>query len=161
MKRRTLFICRAGIIAAMYICLNLLSSALGLSYSAVQFRIPEMLTILPIFLPEAIPGLAVGCFIANLGSPLGLADLITGTIATLVSAILTRILSKFTIKNFPIFSFLPQIFINALAVGAEIAILTGVGFAISALSVALGEAVVVFAGGIPLYILTKKTRIFR
>ena len=56
-------LCIGGVIAALYAVLTL--ALPFLSYGAVQIRFSEALTVLPFFLPEAVPGLAIGCFIAN------------------------------------------------------------------------------------------------
>ena len=67
MKKRTaLTLTRGGMIAALYVALTYASAIVGLSSGAIQLRLSEMLTVLPAFLPEAIPGLYLGCLIANL-----------------------------------------------------------------------------------------------
>lgn len=77
----------AGIIAAVYAALTLLLPIP--QYGGIQFRVAEAMTVLPFFFPEAIPGLAVGCFLANLlGSPFVL-DWVFGTLATLLAALWT------------------------------------------------------------------------
>lgn len=80
-------LCRAGVIAAMY---AVLSWAMGdLAYGPLQIRPSEALTILPLFFIEAVPGLYVGCMLANLMSGYGLYDIFLGSLATLVAAGLT------------------------------------------------------------------------
>lgn len=77
----------AGIIAAIYAALTLLLPIP--QYGGIQFRVAEAMTVLPFLFPEAIPGLTVGCFLANLlGSPIPL-DWIVGTAATLLAALWT------------------------------------------------------------------------
>ncbi len=85
---------RASIIAALYVVLTLVSAAFGLSSGAIQLRLSEALTVLPYFLPEAIPGLAIGCFLANLLTTGNILDLIFGTLATLLGAIGARLLRR-------------------------------------------------------------------
>lgn len=80
----------SGVIAALYAALSLVSTAMGLGFGTVQLRLSEALCVLPILFPEAVPGLAVGCLVTNLLSPYGAADLIFGTLATLLAAVLTR-----------------------------------------------------------------------
>ena len=65
-KKSVLFIAQAAMIAALYVVLTLLANALGLANYAIQLRFSEALTILPFFTPAAIPGLFIGCLIANL-----------------------------------------------------------------------------------------------
>lgn len=111
-KRRqsTLFVCQAGIIAALYVALTFVFAPI--SFGAVQVRIAEALTILPLFTPAAIPGLFVGCLIGNfLGGGI-VVDVIFGSIATLLGAIGTRLLKN---RN-PIFGTIPPIVANTLIV---------------------------------------------
>ena len=67
-RKKIEFIITGAIIAAAYAGFTYLSAAFGLAYGPIQLRVSEVLTILPVFTPAAIPGLTVGCFLANLGS---------------------------------------------------------------------------------------------
>lgn len=80
---------QAAMIAALYIVLTLIANALGIASQAIQIRFSEALTILPYFTPAAIPGLYVGCLLANLLTGAALPDIIFGPIATLIGAVLT------------------------------------------------------------------------
>ena len=79
----------AAIIAALYTVMSLMSSVFGLTYGPIQCRFSEALTVLPFFLPEAIPGLFVGCLVTNLMSTVGPLDIIFGSMATLLAALWT------------------------------------------------------------------------
>ena len=79
-------ITRAALIAALYVVLTHLSNLLGLASGAVQVRFSEALCVLPFFLPSAIPGLFVGCIIANLTTGAVVWDVIFGSLATLIGA---------------------------------------------------------------------------
>ncbi len=97
MKRnnKASFITRAAIIAALYVVLTYLASMLGISSGVIQVRFSEALTILPYFTPAAIPGLFIGCIIANLMSPgVIIWDIIFGSLATLIGAVFTYLLRK-------------------------------------------------------------------
>ncbi len=148
---------KGALIAAMYAAFTYLSAAFGLAYGAVQFRFSEALTILPIFCPEAAIGLTIGCVVSNIISSVSPLDMIFGSAATLLAAILTRALRKITIKGYPLLSFLSPVLINAVIVGAELCMFgTGEGvtltlFLTNALSVGLGEAAVVFTLGTALF----------
>ena len=84
-RSTTLFLAQGAIIAAMYVALTLIFAPI--SFGAVQVRIAEVLTILPMFTPAAIPGLFIGCLIANgIGGGI-LLDVIFGSIATLLGAV--------------------------------------------------------------------------
>ena len=85
---------QGAVIAALYVALTLLASVMGLSSGSIQVRFSEALTILPCFLPAAVPGLAVGCLLANLLTGCALWDVVFGTLATLLGAIGTRLLRR-------------------------------------------------------------------
>ena len=90
-----IFIAQAAIIAAMYVALTFLSAAVGLSgQTLVQFRLSEVLTVLPFFTPAAIPGLAIGCLISNIATSCAPWDIAFGTLATLLGAVGTYLLRK-------------------------------------------------------------------
>ncbi len=158
-------IAAAAMIAAAYAVLTLLAAIPGLAYLPVQFRFSEALTILPAYLPAAVPGLTVGCLVANLFSSYGPADMIFGTAATFLAALLSRFLRRFRIKGIPFLSFLPPVIVNAVIVGAEITFLSPKGFTsaeflATALSVGGSELLVLAVLGLPLSILFEKNRFF-
>ncbi len=153
-------------IAAVYAVLTAISGAFGLAFSGVQFRLSEALTILPVFSPYAVAGLTLGCFISNLASPFGIFDMIFGTLSTLIAAYLSRKVSCVTFKNTPILAPLPPVIVGAAVVGAMIAFLLPEGFSadafiFSALSVGIGQFVVCYGLGIPLFFLIRKLQIFK
>ena len=88
----------SAMIATLYVVLSFLSNAFGLASGAIQIRISEALTILPFFTPAAIPGLGIGCLLFNLLSGAAILDVIFGTIATLLGAILTYFIGKLAKK---------------------------------------------------------------
>ena len=88
------FIAQAGIVAALYVVLTLLSNAFGLASGVIQVRISEALCILPCFISSAVPGLFIGCFLSNILAGGVIWDVIFGSIATLLGAIGTRLLKK-------------------------------------------------------------------
>ena len=114
-KNSALFLTRGAIIAALYVVLTYLSSLLGLSSGVIQLRISEALCILPIFFPEAVPGLYVGCIISNIIAGANPFDIIFGSLATLLGAIGARLLRKLPDKLMWIAT-LPTIVANALIV---------------------------------------------
>lgn len=153
-------VCASSVVAALYAVLTYVSAAFSLAYGPVQLRISELLTILPLFTPAAIPGLTVGCFLANIGSANAI-DLVFGTAATLIAALLTRVLRNKTVKGFPLASFLPPILVNAVMVGFEITAFfiekfTLTAFLINSAQIALGQAIVLTVLGIPFYYRLKK-----
>ena len=93
-KARILYVCYAGLVAALYTVLTVFVGAFGLANGAIQFRISEALCVLPFFTPAAIPGLTIGCLISNLWTGCIWQDVVFGTIATLIGAIGARLLKK-------------------------------------------------------------------
>lgn len=91
MKFSTQSICQAALIAAVYTALSLLF--MPISFGPIQCRISEMLAVLPAFMPAAIPGVTIGCLITNILGGAILPDIIFGTFATFIGAVLTRILT--------------------------------------------------------------------
>ena len=139
----------AGLVAAVYAAATLLLPIP--QYGGVQFRVAEAMTVLPFLFPEAIPGLAVGCFLANLlGSPFVL-DWIFGTLATLLAALWSRRMPNVYLAA------LPPVVCNAVIVGAEIAWFTvqdggafWPAYGFNALTVGLGELAACYVLGVPL-----------
>lgn len=148
---------KSAMIAAAYVALTWLSQTLGLGFGTVQFRLSEALTILPAFTPAAIPGLALGCAIANTASTLGPIDILVGGTATLLQAICTRALRNVQFKNIPVLSLLMPVFFNGIFIGAEIAFLTMAGegfwtvFVPTALTIGGEELLVCLLTALPLY----------
>ena len=147
----------AGVIAALYAGLTLTLPVP--QYAGVQFRAAEALTVLPFLFPEAIWGLSVGCFVANLFSPF-LLDCVFGTLATLLAAIWTSRLHR------PWLAPVPPVVCNAVIVGAEIAwAAAGEGasfwtaWALNGLTVGLGEALACGVLGLLLLRALSRTRI--
>ncbi len=91
-KGRCSALTQAGIIAALYVVLTYLAAGFDLASGAVQVRVSEALTILPYFTQAAIPGLTIGCFLANLLVGSLPSDIVFGTLATLLGALGTRAL---------------------------------------------------------------------
>ena len=90
------YITKAAFIAALYVVLTELSAQFGLSgTNVIQFRISEALTILPFFTTAAIPGLVIGCLLSNILTGAVIWDVIFGTLATLIGALLTYALRKY------------------------------------------------------------------
>lgn len=91
---RVRYMAQAGVIAAIYVVLTIFISAFNLASGAIQFRISEALCVLPYFTSAAIPGLAIGCFLANLITGATIWDIIFGTLATLIGAVFSYKLRK-------------------------------------------------------------------
>ena len=143
------FITAGGVIAALYIALTALFAPI--SFGAIQFRVSEALTLLPILTPAAVPGLFIGCLLSNLvlGSPWQ--DVIIGSLASLLAAFLTR-----TFRRSHWLAALMPVLMNGLLVGGMLSVVLALPFWATASTVALGEAAVVYMLGIPLIQLMQK-----
>lgn len=149
MRLSTKSLVRGAAIAALYAALTLLLQAI--SFGQVQFRVAEAMTILPAVCVEAVPGLFIGCLLANLlyGGVVWF-DVVFGSLATLLAALLTR---RFRAR--PWLAALMPVVSNGLIVGPVVAI----GYMgshdprvllLTMATVAAGEAVVVYVLGLPL-----------
>lgn len=157
-KFSTKSLCRAALIAALYAVVTFALGELG--FGPFQIRPAETLCILPLFYIEAIPGLYIGCILANFISAYGVYDIFLGSLATLIAAILTYLTGRF-IRNVPlkiaIGGFFP-IILNAFIVPA-VWILAGmedVVYWYSFGSMILTEGVWIYALGIPLYLAVER-----
>ena len=160
MKRKpnaSLYVTRGAMIAAMYVALTYLSSLFGLASGVIQFRISEALCILPIFLPEAIPALAIGCMISNTITGAVFWDVVFGSVATLIGAIGARMLARLPKMMMPLAT-LPTILANALIVPFVLILAYGAegAYYYFFLTVGLGELVCAGIGGSALYYSLKK-----
>lgn len=103
-----MFLCRAAVIAALYVVLTYVSAALGISSGVIQFRLSEALCILPVFTSAAIPGVSVGCLIANLVTGAPVWDVVFGSLATLFGA-----LGAYALRRWKYLASLPTVLANA------------------------------------------------
>lgn len=153
MKRKVFtirFMAEAGIIAAIYFVLTIAIEPL--SYGMIQLRISEALCVLPFFTPAAIPGLFIGCVLANLLSFLGIVDVVFGSLATLFAALITYYMkNKWLVP-------LPSVIINAVVIGALLHFfyMPEAPLWMPMLYVGAGQAIACYALGMPLLFLLNK-----
>ncbi len=169
---------RVGVIGTLYLVLTYITYPI--SFGQIQVRIAESLTLLPYIYPEAVLGVTIGCFLANIFSPFGIIDMVFGTMITFLAAILTMLLGK---HKRPVYMApLPPIILNAFGVALYVVPLMGLmgseGFRISFLEVirtiplnfkvslyflgviwiGIGEAIATYGLGIPLVIAIERRR---
>ena len=94
MNRKVRFITQAAVIAALYVVLTYLAALLGVASGTIQVRFSEALTVLPYFTASAVPGVAVGCLLANWLTGCMALDIIFGPIATLIGGVGSWLLRK-------------------------------------------------------------------
>ena len=133
---KSAFLTQSGVIAALYVVLTLLAKLLGLDSGQIQLRLSEALCVLPVFLPAAVPGLTVGCLLANILCGNIFWDVLFGTLATLIGAVGTRLLRKR-----PLLALLPPIAANTVIVPFVLAYAYGLpgGVPLFMLTVGIGE----------------------
>ena len=121
-KNQTRELTMGGMIAALYVVLTFVAQALGLASGAIQVRLSEALTILPVFTAAAVPGLTVGCVLANLITGCAMWDVVFGSLATLLGAIGTRLL-----RSKPLIAWIPPVLSNTIIVPIVLMKVYGVG----------------------------------
>ena len=134
-NKNLLFMTQAAMIAAIYVALTYLFAPI--SFSEIQIRIAEALTILPVFTPAAVPGLFIGCLIGNTVSGALLPDIICGSLATLIGAFFT-----WKLRNaHPFLAPVPPIVANTLVVPfvLKYAYLVDLPIPLMMLTVCIGE----------------------
>ena len=105
--KKTEKIALGGVIAALYVVLTYFAAVLNLANGAIQVRFSEALTILPVFTSAAVPGLAIGCVLANLLTGCAIWDVVFGSLATLIGAVGTYLL-----REKPYLAWIPPVISN-------------------------------------------------
>ena len=146
---------KAALIAAAYSALCALLQPI--SFGPVQLRVAEGLSLAVLYTHAAVPGLFIGCLITNLMSPYGLLDIVGGSLATLIAALLGywfRDKGKF-------FAGLPFVLVNAVIISLVICLQSDMRmFWIQALSIGAGEILSVWGVGLPMcYVIDKNPRL--
>ena len=177
-------VARVGVIAAVYAALTLVALLFlgSLASGPVQFRVSEALCALALLTADAVPGLALGCAIANVANivlsgtgMLGMLDVVFGTLATAIGAFIT-----WRLRRRPALALLGPVVANALIVPAYLPLLLqGIGFytipftniaidgaypamyAFGLVATGIGEAVVMYVLGLPLYRALSRTSLAR
>lgn len=160
-KNSALFLTRGAAIAAIYVILTYLSHVFGLASGVIQLRLSEALCVLPAFLPEAVPGLTIGCLISNILTGCAPWDVVFGTVATLLGVLGARILARLASKSFGSIAFLiplPTVISNALIIPFVLRYAYGAPDALPfmMLTVGIGEFLSAFVLGTLLYFSIKK-----
>ena len=158
---RILFIVQAGVIAALYVALTHLSNLMGLASGVIQVRISEAFCILTFFTPAAIPGMTIGCFLANLTTGCLWADILLGSLASFLGALCGWLLRKISVWLVPI----PTVLANAIIVPFVLKYAYGVEDAwwFMVITVSAGEIIAAYVLGMILYFSLRKAgdRVFR
>ena len=160
MKRRNsaIYLTRGALIAALYVVVTWLCSLVGLSSGVIQLRLSEALCIMPLFLPEAVPALFIGCLISNLISGGLIWDVIFGSIATLIGAFGARAMRRLP-SRLAWLATAPTVVSNAVIIPFVLIYTYGAEEAwwFISLTVAIGEVICAGIGGYILYRLLEKS----
>lgn len=155
MAAKTKFIVTSAVIAAIYAAVTL--AVAPIAYGPMQLRVSEAMCVLPFFTPAAVPGLFMGCVIANaagilMGTSLGLMDVIVGSVATLLAAIAaSKIKNKWLVP-------LPAVVFNAFLVSWTLYVMLGIPYWLNVAWVGIGQAVSCYGFGMPLLFILEKNR---
>ena len=147
-KKSALFLTQAAMIAALYVVLTYIANLFGLASGVIPIRLSEMLCILPVFTPAAIPGLFIGCLLSNILTGCVIWDILFGSLATLAGAIGTYLL-----RNHKFVFTLPPVAANMIVVPLVLQYAYGVPDAVwyLAVTVGAGEVISVCILGMLLY----------
>ena len=158
MKSNVRFLTHSALIAALYVVLTWISAVLHLSSGPIQLRLSEALTILPVFTPAALPGLFIGCILANFLSGSLVLDIVFGSIATLLGAVGTYLLRK----KSKYLAVIPPIVFNMLIVPLVLQYAYGVqdAYWFLILTVGAGQILSAGVGGLILHRSLSKTKLF-
>jgi len=145
---------QAALIAALYVVLTMVFAPF--SFREIQVRVSEALTILPAFTPAAVPGLFIGCLLANLLGGAAVPDVIFGSLATLIGAFFTWKLRN----KHPFLAPVPPILSNMLIIPFVLRYAYGVPMAIPLMMLTVGFGEVLSCGvlGMLLYYALKKSQ---
>ncbi|WP_434577781.1 QueT transporter family protein [Thermoanaerobacterium thermosaccharolyticum] len=154
MNKKTKKIVYGALIAALYAVMTI--ALAPISYGQIQVRVAEALTVLPFFSSYSILGLFVGCIIANMVGGNGIFDIVFGSLATLISAVITYYIGKSNLKYKRYLAPLPPVVINAVIIGIELNVVFKLPLVASMLWVGLGEMVACYVLGLPLLLYIDK-----
>ena len=157
---KTLFLTRGALIAALYVALTYISSLLGLASGVIQIRLSEALIVLVLLMPEAVAGVTLGCLLANLMTGAVIWDVIFGTLATLIGAILGRLMRRLPDKLVWLAT-IPTVISNAVIIPFVLIYAYGApeAYYYIMLTVASGEVISATVLGTALYFSLRKIKL--
>lgn len=160
MNRNLRFLCRGALVAALYVVLTWLCALVGLDKGVIQMRLSEALCVLPAFTGAAVPGLFVGCLLANLLTGSALPDVVFGSLATLIGA-----LGAYFLRRHKWLVPLPTVLANMLIIPFVLRFAYGAEGTIPyfMLTVGAGEVISAYICGMLLYaaLVRQKAQLFK
>ena len=143
-KSSSRFMAQGAVIAAIYVVLTVVFAPF--SFKEIQVRVAEALTVLPVFTPAAVPGLFLGCLVANIFGGAPLPDVVFGSLVTLLGAVGTRLLRQ----RRPALALVPPIVANMLIVPLILRYAYGVPLPIPVMMATVGVGELISCGGLGL-----------
>ena len=160
MNRNLRFLCRGALVTALYVVLTWLCALVGLDKGVIQMRLSEALCVLPAFTGAAVPGLFVGCLLANLLTGSALPDVVFGSLATLIGA-----LGAYFLRRHKWLVPLPTVLANMLIIPFVLRFAYGAEGTIPyfMLTVGAGEVISAYICGMLLYaaLVRQKAQLFK
>lgn len=149
----TNYLVKSAAVAALYAVLTLLLPVA--SYGPIQFRFSEILVLLVFYNKRFIPGLVLGCAIANLFSPMMVFDVVFGTLSSFIAFKLMQ-----RAKNLYVASIFPVLLVSVPAIGTWLILASDEVFLVLLMQFMLSEFVMVSIIGVILFKLLEKNEGF-
>ncbi len=149
----TKFLVKSAAVAALYAVLTLLLPVA--SYGPIQFRFSEILVLLVFYNKRFIPGLVLGCAIANLFSPMMVFDVVFGTLSSYIAFMLMK-----RAKNIYVASIFPVLLVSVPAIGTWIYLASDEVFLVLLMQFMLSEFVMVSIIGVMIFKILEKNEGF-
>ena len=147
------YIAQVGVIAGLYAALTVVLAPI--SYGPIQLRVSEALTVLPYLTSAAVPGLFIGCLVANIFGGLGIYDVVGGSLLTLLAAFLTYLVAG---TRRPILAPLPPVLVNSLGVSLYLHLLFELPYWLTVIYIGIGEIATCFVLGYPLLLIVLRKK---
>lgn len=147
----------AGVVAGLYAALSL--ALYPFSFGVYQVRVAEALTVIPFLTPAAVPGLFVGCLVANIFGGMGWLDIVIGSLITLISAGVTRWIALWPLGDRRKWlAPAPPVLFNAFGVSVYLAPIIGVDYWFAVQMIGIGQLVSCYVIGMPLLMVLEKRK---
>jgi len=145
--RNTRALTQAALVAGIYTALCMVLHPISFGFAGIELRVSEALTLMPVLMPAAVPGLFIGCLLSNLLGGATLLDVVFGSLTTLVAALLTR-----KCRNKPLLAAFWPVILNALVIGTLLRYAYGLAMPLwlCMLSIGAGQAIACYGIGLPL-----------
>lgn len=148
-------IAKVGLVASLYIVVSLLLSAI--TFGAIQFRVAEMFNYMQVYNKRYITAVTLGCLVVNLFSPLGMIDVVIGTLSTFIVLTVSHYLGRKTksIKARYIITFFISL-VGMIPIMFELNYLFNLPMGYTLLTLIIGESISMIVGAFFIYNVSKR-----